>query len=499
MQLESVTAVLRPRSPWEAADLGCALVRSHYPKVLLLWAITVFPIWAVILFLCRDSLLWGWFWIWLLQPLYGRAQLFYISRALFGDKPAIKEVLRAVPSLWLRNPFYSLTIGRFSLGRSFLLPVLLLERPNWEALRKRGATLRLQGGGAGSLTTTAVFLRISAFLAVLALGRMLVSTGVNPDWRQVFQDMVQAGFLAMVEGELSSAAMWGMTAAYLLSLLLIEPFYIGSGFGEYLDARTHLEGWDVELGFRRIAGRLERIHQPAGGTAAVGFLLGVLLLSGSAPRASAQYSDVSPEEVVQEVLAHEDFERHKRTKKVWVPEDEKEFKGSFEQKDFSHLSAIGDIFFWLVMFAGIAGLVFLIYANRHIFQGNSLAVADDSVPKTKTVLGMDVAAEALPDDIAAAAMQAFRDGDVARAMRLLYAGSISWMVERERLPVRESDTEGDCIEHSQSMSDPARVNFFSQLTAAWTSFAYGKRVPAESEVMDLCQRWPFKAKPGGEQ
>ena len=121
------------------------------------------------------------------------------------------------------------------------------------------------------------------------------------------------------------------------------------------------------------------------------------------------------------------------------------------------------------------------------------------MPKARTVMGMDIAEETLPDDIPGEALAAFKAGDVGRAMRLLYRGSVSWLVEREGLPVRESDTEGECVEHSRSMADPERVSFFASMTEVWQSFAYGDEVPREEQMGALCQRWPFGRGKGGAQ
>ena len=57
MKLEAVTAEIRPRGRWESIDLGCALVRKNYGKVMLAWAVTVLPMWLGIIFL---SELWPW-------------------------------------------------------------------------------------------------------------------------------------------------------------------------------------------------------------------------------------------------------------------------------------------------------------------------------------------------------------------------------------------------------------------------------------------------------
>jgi hypothetical protein len=42
----------------------------------------------------------------------------------------------------------------------------------------------------------------------------------------------------------------------MLITLLIEPFYIAANFGLYINRRTQLEAWDIELSFRKMAARL---------------------------------------------------------------------------------------------------------------------------------------------------------------------------------------------------------------------------------------------------
>jgi hypothetical protein len=49
---------------------------------------------------------------------------------------------------------------------------------------------------------------------------------------------------------------------YLLVISIVEPFYVAAGFSLYLNRRTELEGWDIELGFRTLAARLEAQQVP---------------------------------------------------------------------------------------------------------------------------------------------------------------------------------------------------------------------------------------------
>jgi uncharacterized membrane protein len=54
-------------------------------------------------------------------------------------------------------------------------------------------------------------------------------------------------------------ALWVNILSLLFMFLIIsiiEPLYVAAGFALYLNRRTHLEGWDIELIFRRIAAHL---------------------------------------------------------------------------------------------------------------------------------------------------------------------------------------------------------------------------------------------------
>jgi hypothetical protein len=49
-------------------------------------------------------------------------------------------------------------------------------------------------------------------------------------------------------GSLSAA--WATYAAYAVSVLFVEPFFVASGFAMYLNRRVELEAWDVEQELR---------------------------------------------------------------------------------------------------------------------------------------------------------------------------------------------------------------------------------------------------------
>ena len=150
MRLEDVTIALRPRLPWEAVDLGCAMVRRDLGRVMALWCATVFPVWALIIVLLPNEPTWASLIMWWLKPLYDRVPLFHLSRAAFGSRPTVKETLREWPRLWSRFLLPALLWRRLSFIRSFALPVLMLEGQKGKAASQRVTTLAMDGGSSGA-------------------------------------------------------------------------------------------------------------------------------------------------------------------------------------------------------------------------------------------------------------------------------------------------------------------------------------------------------------
>ena len=99
MRLTNATVVIRPRSQWEAMDLGIRLARRHAGLLMASWAIITLPLLGLL-----SALLWSYPSIavlifWLLKPAYERLPLYILSQALFGHTPSLSASLRALPGL----------------------------------------------------------------------------------------------------------------------------------------------------------------------------------------------------------------------------------------------------------------------------------------------------------------------------------------------------------------------------------------------------------------
>ena len=493
MRLEDVTAEIRPRVPWESIDLGCALARRHLGAVMKAWVLTVVPLWIVLAVLLRNHPILFIICVWWLKPIYDRVPLLVVSRALFGAAPSVMEVVRAWPKIMVRRLWFSLVVGRFSPARSLSLPVAELEGLRGKAYRQRVDLLERNGGEGATMATLAGFvLECVTGLGMVMLVMMMVPDAVSTRWSSGLGDFFDYSDLS----DVPAGFFWLMSVVYMAAITLMEPFYVSAGFALYINSRTLTEGWDIELAFKRLGARLGE-GVKSGVNTVLMLMVAVVGFGFSAPDVCAEGN--ASQESVQEVLASDDFTVHHKV--VDVPVDDGSshpflewlanlFSGSGLPE---FMGVVGVVMFYLILTAVVAGIVYLIYKNRHVFDSIGGGGSLRSGPKTTAVMGMNVTPESLPDDVAEAARKAWREGDFQLALSLLYRGSIAWMIHRADLPIEEGDTEGDCLARVRQLPDTGAVEYFSDLTREWIAVAYGKKTPEDQSMVELCDRWPFSA------
>jgi hypothetical protein len=525
MKLEDITAEIRPRTPWEAVDLGCVLARHDFWKILAALAVTVLPLCLILITALHNHLAWALLCIWWLKPLFDRVSLHYLSQSLFGAPPPIKTTLKQWPAMvgrYLLSDWSTLIVagiitlvatriisrdlatiagviavltfmitslatrrGRFLPWRSFLLPLTELERLKGKQFTARSKVLFRRG------SEEATWLTISCILMefVVSLGLLFLALSFIPQGQGVDTDRIVSGLTSFEGVDVPPFVLAVLVGLYLVAVTIVGIFYTGAGFGLYLNSRTILEGWDVELSFRKLAARVSNSSQNAAAlTLALATVATTLALATPMTAAAAAVSP-SPEDTIDSVLADEDFIIHKGTRKELVDSD----FSSWDFSGFSIFQILGQLLFWAVTLAVVVGLAVLIYKNRHIFTARGRLANREKFPqpKARTLMGMNVAPETLPDDIAKAARDAWNSGHSQKALSLLYRGSLCWLIERENLPVHESDTEGDCVRHATLMQNRQHSEYFSELTNHWIRLVYAKRLLHDDEVSRLCDEWPF--------
>lgn len=252
MRLDALTIELRPRSSWEAMELGGALVRRHAAAVWAPWLLFTLPVFALLNLAAwsigRVEL--ALLAMWWLRPVFDRIPIYVLSRAVFGATPTVRETLTAQLHWGWRTMFGHLTWRRLSPFRAGMLPIDLLEGAD-DRLRQERRRVIGEGisGHAVQLTAACSAFVLIVELSILMLVLLFVPNEQLPDfgrslWRLVSADMPQ--WLMLV-----------VNIVDYLAVSLIEPLFVAGGFGLYLNRRTQLEAWDVEIAFRRLRRRLE--------------------------------------------------------------------------------------------------------------------------------------------------------------------------------------------------------------------------------------------------
>jgi len=504
MELEKVTAEIRPRSEWEAIDLGISLTRVHFGIIFKGWFATVIPACLLIYLACWNSMGWGVFLIWWLKPIWERVALHPLSRKLFGETPTVRGTMKVLPQelvrnkrlvimglaltgmgWWIHHPdsasdgtialatlFWLTVLGlsffRSGLMRSLVLPIRYLEGLSGVQYRTRTQVLGLRGSGpAIALTFFALGMEVFVFLSQFIFVDMMLPAGTEWSIETMLSDFFVGGAEAIPSWVILVIALF-----YLNALSITAWFYVGGGFGLYLNSRTWTEGWDIELNFKRLGQRL-------------GILFLGLGLFAIPPQARAAETN----EKAARILQDDDFAVQVR--EVKKPKDRSsDFEGNITGAGV--FAGVGKLIFWIIAIVVLAGVIWLIVKNAHVFAKGPGTIFDEERKTVRTVAGMNIAPESLPEDVLAAAQRLWADGSFREALGLLYRGAISSLVTRRIVEIEESDTEMDCLRRVSRVGETASAPYFETLTGAWMEQAYGQRRPDEETIQKLWTYWPFK-------
>jgi hypothetical protein len=481
------------------------MVRAWWKAIFPPWIAAWLPLWLAVLLATGSAPAWAWLALWWAKPLADRLPLFVASRALFGAIPKGRETLAALPRLLARGALSALSRERFDPARSFRLPIRQLEGLSGGERRTRSKVLGREGRETAALLTfVCLMLEILLFFALLALVGLLLPGPLEPDWGEL-----AGGYLA---GRAPLGFHLGLGLGWFVAVTLVEPFYAVAGFALYLNRRTLLEGWDVEIAFRRLARRLReepaRIH---GGRSAAALLLASLLGLGTAAGASAPApagangdrpvevslgsQEAAPEDReaqrrMAEILAQPEFETRRKVKRLeWRGPDLSPDGG--DTRRFSlPLGFVGALLegaLWVLLAVLLAaGLAYLLRLSRDRGAGGKAA----RPPPAPTVLfGLTVAPDALPADVAGEALRRLEAGRPVEALSLLFRGALAHLVSRRGLEVRPSWTEGECLRRLAGRLGEAGGEYLERLTRAWQGAAYAHRLPAADELRSLCFAW----------
>jgi hypothetical protein len=241
--------VLRPRSPFEVFDLTLRFFRERARPLAVMTAWTVLPSMVA----CAGlTVLSGGAWWTLLVPLAIGPVLqapFTVlgGRLLFAEDASVGQVLRATLK-GMGGALAAIAVGGLAMGLlctgfgvlvlpalAFLPETALLERvPLGRGLRR---SLSLAGG--------------QVMVAVAAVAGRWVLTG----WGALLGELTGqsvVGFVLQLGEPFGSLLAGHATPWMAVGILLVQPLIAVFRLLLYVDVRTRMEGWDLQVGLRAL-------------------------------------------------------------------------------------------------------------------------------------------------------------------------------------------------------------------------------------------------------
>jgi hypothetical protein len=463
VQPADIAITLRRRTPWEAMDLGLTMLRQWWRAVYSAHALVFVPlVLALAAIGWVNQKLWlAMLLVWWLKPLYDRVVLHILSRAVFGEVPTWRQIWPQ-RAQWLGTGLlWALTFDRFDLARSFNLPVRQLEAQRGRPARERKTVLGRRTRNY-AVWLTIVWVHFEAIVMLSASGMAQLLLPATAERGRGDDD----GMFGGVFDFLQSIALEDVLL-YCAVILALEPFYVAAGFALYLNRRTLLEGWDIEVALRRIAERYAVVAVIALGIAAW-------------VPAPAYAQEKNAKQEIAEVLKAKEFGYHREVER-WQPKAQEEKKPESRRNWLGlayALARAAEVLMWIAAGALIAYALW--WAARMLPRGR--APRPEPYRPPAALFGMELAPDKLPPDVGAAAGALARDGKLREALGLLYRGALSELVHRRGVQLMPSNTEGEAVRM-------AGVPYFAALVEAWRLCAYARRMPSSAEVERLAAEY----------
>jgi hypothetical protein len=459
---------LRSRSVWEAVDSGVLLWRSNFVYFIPFFAV---PVWvaACCLRLFSGELFFiPYLGLWWLKPLFDRIVLHIVSKRFFGDSSMLNlnDLCRGISEM-RRGLLGDLLWRRFSPGRAARMPVRVLERLGAKqfAMRKKD----LEGGGINFCSFISVL--GLALEAALLLGEILFALMAASLFFPTAVEYLQENAQIM---EIF------IFAAFCFNYILVESLYVCMGFGLYINSRVEVEGWDLELLFKKFARPIKIA------------LLICLFTALPFPAYSQNTSDfpddfpVATEQAVldlQEILASPDFGSEREGWTIRFKDSDYEELPDLDLE--AGLEKIRNLFGFLLRFfvvlVVLAFAVFVFYwliKNRHqIMRGELFAKKPFRLVKNRQSERFGESAESL-FSVFSKAEDFFRKGNLREAWAACFSGCLGAYALSCSIAFPPDATEYDCLSLVREAADYSERDF-SEIVQNWILFAYADRPPAK--------------------
>ncbi|MGH8375654.1 MAG: DUF4129 domain-containing protein, partial [Pseudomonas sp.] len=308
-------------------------------------------------------------------------------------------------------------------------------------------------------------------------------------------------------------------AFYALVLVVWEPIYVACGFSLYLNRRTVLEAWDIELVFRRMRQRLV--------SASAVLLIAMIVLMPTTHNAWAAEPATSPDsprlldqsltsqasrDSIKAILEQPPFKNRETVTRYRFGEDQpsaeapddgktpqwlKALLKLFEGQHFGALATLIEIVLWGIVIGAIGLLIWRYrdWLQAFVSRRPTLNIKATR-PLPQQAFGLDLKPESLPSDIATSAESLWQTHP-REALGLLYRALLSRLLHDFNIALKAADTEGQVLQHVEQLQRPALLAYSKDLTGHWQNMAYGHRLPPAQVQQELCNGWRLLFDPRG--
>lgn len=479
---------VRPRNAWQAVDLGVLMARRWYWPLINIWLVISLPVFFVLAWIPVKYLWFQAVIIWWLKPYFEQALLEFLSRAVFGDEPSVKEVIKVWPKLLGSQWLSALTWRRLSPSRSMNLPVTQLEGLRGSVRSTRIDLLHREHSRPAAWLTI-IGVHIEFFMALSASFLILAFMPQGFDF-----DMVKDGFELLNNDGKSYLLELLFNILMYVSAIFFAPFYVAAGFALYLNRRVRLEAWDIDIAFRKIAEKhRSKVAKSVSNGALKGTLndklkdtlkdtskivsiifIGILgvVVSAFEPSNKAlsqtQSSEMTNSFITQKLIPERLIDDKNDISKESAKHTINWIKASdhFHQKEIVRYPKIdwnwGDqkqenqksvlpvwlpgfleLIFWLAVFVVFGWILF---RYRYWLIKFITTPLHAEAPKKQPVVmfGMDIRQQSLPKNVDQEAQKLIREGKVREALSLLYRACLAYLVSAG-YELEESLTEQECL------------------------------------------------------
>lgn len=496
MNLNNIDIKLAARNNPQAVNLGFVTARRYFIPLALAGGLAMLPI---LLLACLITYFYeGFFWasllLWWAKPYVDRVILLNASRLLFREPIGLTEVLASMMQALKSGLWLNLTFYRFSLRRGLTLPIFVLEKTNGRNYTARSKIISRGSGSAASALTIGL-LHVDW---VLYLNAFLLMLTVLPDstLQQVGDSINYLNFLTGHDGLAGLEwLLWTLLPIQALCTVIVEVFYVMSGFMLYLNSRIRTEGWHIELAFKQMAQRLNGLTRTALSICLIACGLGLGTITSTAQAETVhhvpEHVRLNPDDdkaILKDLLLADDTNPY-RIQGQWKPKKPHQPESDTPDFDLNRLPNFAPLVKIILIFGALILLLWLM-AHRERFMAlwQSKPPSVD-IDQPTIMFGLDIRRESLPTDISGEAARALASGDSLTALSLLYRGSLAALIHDHAVTIKESDTEGDCLRRSRPRLQTQTFHYLQSLTQAWQTTVYAHRQLPDSQVETLIQQW----------